>query len=279
MAMSGFDSQIIRRQKMMPRKYLTGLLLLGVLFGLSACTKKDEPVQEPARKILVVTGGHEYDEKEFFEMIDSFGISYDKAVMPQDMDLLAPGLEKKYAAIICYDQNHFHEKKEITSAQRENFGKLIQNGMPLLVLHHGVGSYPKWPPYREIAGGAYIFKGAVPFYKDVDGKEWGESTYEHDVDMDITVVDRDHPITQGVDDFTIRDEAYIGVYVSPKVHVLLTTDYPGATPEVAWVHRYGKSPVFTLTLGHGKDAYANENLRKLISNGIDWLIAGKVAIE
>ena len=95
------------------------------------------------------------------------------------------------------------------------------------------------------------------------------------VEMNITVVDKDHPITQGVEDFIIHDEAYIGVYVDLKVHVLLTTGYPGATPEVAWGHRFGNSPVFTLTLGHDKNAYASENFQKLIVNGINWLIAEK----
>jgi hypothetical protein len=264
---------------MKTRFVLTGLLLSVMLFGLGACVKKDEPVKnEPVSgyRILVVTGGHEFDEKEFFEMVDAIpGITYDKAVMPRDMGLLAPGLEKKYDAILCYAQNHFYEAKErrITDRQRANYGKLLQNGMPLLVLHHSVGSFPKWPAYREIAGGAYIFSGAVPLYENLDGKSWPASDYEHDVEMNITVVDKDHPITQGVDDFVIHDEAYIGVYVSPNVHVLLTTSYPGATPEVAWVHRYGNSPVFTLTLGHDKHANDNENLRKLIAQGLDWLIS------
>ena len=254
------------------------MLLSAMLFGLGACTKKDvSPKDEsvPVRKILVVTGGHDFDEKEFFEMMDAIpGIMYDKAVMPGDMGLLAPGLEKKYDAILSYDQNHFFEQgKQITEAQRTNFDKLMQNGMPLLVLHHSVGSFPKWPPYREIAGGAFVFSGAVPLYENLDGKSWPASSHEDDVEMTISIVDKEHPVTQGLDDFVIHDEAYVDVYVSPRVNVLLTTNHPRVTPEVAWVHRYHNSPVFTLTLGHGKEAYSNENFRKLIAQGLDWMIA------
>ena len=263
---------------MRTRLLLTGLLL-SLLFGLSACTKRVTLMpQKP--KILVVTGGHPFDEKEFFEMFDSFsGITYDRAVLPQDMDLLSPGLEKKYDAVVSYDMNHFHGKPQneprITDAQRANFGKLMQTGMPLLILHHSVGGYPKWPPYRDMAGGAYIYSGAVFLYDDLDGKSWPASESEHDIDMNIMIADKDHPITLGLDDFTIHDEIYIGMYVNPKVHVLLTTDDPRATKEIAWVHHYGNSPVFTLVLGHDKQSYANENLRKLLVRGIDWLVNEK----
>jgi len=263
---------------MKTRRILTGLLLSAVLFGLQACSTRNAPINDepvPVHRILVVTGGHPFDEKEFFEMMDAIpDITYDKAKMPDDMGLLAPGLEKKYDAILSYDQNHFFEQgKQITDAQRVNFGKLMQNGMPLLVLHHSVGSFPKWTPYREIAGGAFIFSGAVPLYENLDGKSWPASSHEDDVEMTIRIVDQVHPITRGLDDFVIHDEAYFDMYVSPDVHLLLTTNHPGATPEVAWVHRYHNSPVFTLTLGHGKEAYANENLQKLIAQGLDWIIS------
>ena len=90
--------------------------------------------------------------------------------------------------------------------------------------------------------------------------------------MKIAIADKNHPITKGVSDFTILDEAYKDVYVNPKAHVLLTTDNPLSTKQVAWTHSYGKSPVFTIMLGHDKHAFANESLRTLIKQGIEWLI-------
>lgn len=263
-----------------------------LLCFVTACRPENAaPTGKSLPKILVLieesqyfkdVDGKGFDEKEFFEMLDAMpGFTYDRAEIPKDMHLLAPGLEKKYDAILSYDQNHHHKRKDaqgkilVTDAHLANFEKLMQNGMPLLVLHRSVGSYPKWTTYREIVGGAFIFPGAVPFYKDLDGKDWPQSEYIHDVEMNIFVADKDHPITQGIDDFVIHDEVYQSMYVNPDVHVLLTTDYPDAAPPVAWVHRYGNSPVFTFIQGHDKQAFTDENYQRLVKQGIEWLIAEK----
>jgi type 1 glutamine amidotransferase len=217
----------------------------------------------PAHKVLILIGGHDFDVKEFYEMFDALpGISYDKAELPKEMDLLAPGLEKKYDVIVSYDMNNF----PITDEQRANFEKLIHGGMPLLVFHHSIGGYKDWPKYREIAGGAYLFANL-----EADGKTWPPSDYKHDVEMKIDIADKDHAITKGLSDFTILDEAYKDVYVKPDAHVLLTTDNPLSTKQVAWTYRFGNGSVFTLMLGHDKHAFANENLRKLLKQGLDWL--------
>ena len=244
----------------MKRILLTALFLLTLLFSqLSA--------EEPTRKILILTGGHDFEGKEFYEMFDAMpGVVYEKAELPGDMDLLAPGLEEKYDAVVSYDMNRF----SITDEQRENFDRLLQVGMPLVVFHHSIGGYTDWPKYIEIAGGAFSFEAM-----EIDGKTWPASEYYHDVKIEIVVADKNHPITRGVDDFQIHDETYKYVYIRPGVHVLLTTENPLATPEVAWVHRYGNSPVFTIMLGHDRHAYENENLRKLLAQGIEWIVSEK----
>ena len=239
--------------------------LLGVLLCSMSMSQAQEKTSEC--KILIITGGHDFDVKEFYEMFDAMpGITYEKAELPNDMDLLAPGLEKKYDVIVSYDMNRF----PITDEQRANYEKLLQAGMPLLVYHHSIGGYDTWPKYREIAGGAYLYKNM-----EIDGKTWVPSDYKHDIEMKIAVADKNHPITKGVGDFTILDEAYKNVYVRDDVHVLLTTDHPLSTKQIAWTTSYGKSPVFTIMLGHDKHAFANENLRTLIKQGIEWLVAEK----
>lgn len=225
----------------------------------------------PKCKVLILWGGHDFEHEPFFAMFDAMpGVSYDKAELPKEMDLLAPGLEKKYDAVVSYDMNHF----PVTDEQRANLDRLLQTGMPLLVFHHGIGSYPDWPKYREIAGGAYLYAET-----EIDGRTYPASDYRHDEDMEIVVADKDHPITRGVSDFTIHDETYKNVYVRPGVQVLLTCDHPRSTREIAWVHRYGKSPVFTIMLGHDRHAYENENLRKLLAQGIEWLVAEKKRMD
>ena len=242
---------------------------LFALLGVLVCSVSLSLAQEkaPECKILIITGGHDFDVKEFYEMFDAMpGIVYETAELPKDMDLLAPGLEKKYDAIVSYDMNRF----PITDEQRTNYEKLLQNGMPLLVFHHSICGYDNWPTYCEIAGGTYLHKDT-----EIEGKIYPPSDFKHGVDMEIAIADKKHPITKGLDGFTIHDEAYKNVYVCDDVHVLLTCDDPLSTKQIAWTHSFGKSPIFTIMLGHDKLAFGNENLRTLLKQGIEWLVAEK----
>ena len=55
-------------------------------------------------------------------------------------------------------------------------------------------------------------------------KKHGEVNYTLEADVPYTVVDKAHPIMQGVTDFTIKDEAFFNMTWSktPEIHVLAT---------------------------------------------------------
>ena len=217
---------------------------------------------EPTFNILVVTSGHGADLPNFHRMFDEMpGIAYSRAVLPRDMDMLAPGLEKKYDLVLTYCVNNH----PITDAQRENFAALIKSGMPLFVLHHSLVGYANWSLYREMVGGQYLLTET-----EIDGVLHPASSYKYDLDINVQVMDRDHPITRGIENFTIHDEGYLNMYVREGVHVLLKTDHPYSTPELAWTTQYGKGPVFVLTLGHDNHAFANPNFRQIVRQGIQW---------
>jgi len=219
---------------------------------------------KPAYNVLIVTGGHDFDEPDFYRMFDDMpDVRYEKAELPKEMDLLAPGLEKKYDLVLTYDMNTF----SVSDKQKENFAALIESGMPLLVMHHSLGGYQNWPLYRKIVGGQYLQQ---PL--EVDGTTYPASDYKHDIDFDVKIADKEHPITQGVGNFSIHDETYKNVYVQKGVHVLLTTNHPDSSFELAWTHRYGKAPVFAIALGHDKQAYVVPELRKILHQGIRWCI-------
>ena len=217
---------------------------------------------KPPFNILVVTSGHGADLPNFHRMFDELpNVRYDRAVLPGDMDLLAPGLEEKYDLVLTYCLNNH----PITDAQRERFAALIESGMPLIVLHHSLVGYADWSLYREMVGGQYLLEDT-----EIDGKLHPASSYKYDLDIDVQVVDREHPITRGIENFTIHDEGYLNMYVREGVHVLLKTDHPDSTPELAWTTRYGKGPVFVLTLGHDNHAFENPNFRQILRQGIQW---------
>jgi type 1 glutamine amidotransferase len=191
------------------------------------------------------------------------GIRYDKAELPQEMDLLAPGLEKKYDLLLTYDMNNF----PVSNEQREQFAKLIESGMPLLVMHHSICGYDDWRPYWKMIGGKYLHQPA-----EIDGKLYPASSYKYGLDIAVEVIDKEHPITQGIENFTIRDEGYKGLYIREGNHILLKTDHPDATTELAWTTRHGKGTIFVIALGHDKQAYENPHFRKILFQGIQWCV-------
>jgi type 1 glutamine amidotransferase len=219
----------------------------------------------PAKiRVLLLTGGHDFEVKPFYEMWDAFpGVAYTKATMPKDAGLLKPGLEKEVDVVVTYDMS-----PDIPEEQRKAFVELLNAGIGYLPMHHALGGHKNWDEYLKIVGGRYVFK---PF--EADGKTHGKSTYAHDQDLKVTVADKDHPITKGVKDFQIHDETYGNCYVAPGVKVLLTTDHPKGTPQVAWTTKYGKSPVFYYMLGHDSKAWASPEYKQILLNGIKWLAA------
>lgn len=240
-------------------------LVLGVLIGsLATSAMAAEPAPGKIRVLLLV-GGHAFEEKPFFAMFDHMtDVAYTVAHMPNDAGLLKPGLEKQYDVLVMYDMTG-----RITPEQQKAFVDLLGTGIGVVALHHNLGAHRNWDEYRKIIGGKYIFADCV-----IDGQPCPKSSYDHDQDLKVTVVDQEHPITKGLKDFQIHDETYKDFYTVPTAKVLLKTDHSKNDPELAWVHTYGKSPVFYLMLGHDSKAYQNPNYPELIHRGIRWA-AGK----
>jgi len=225
----------------------------------------DNPESKPI-KVLLTFGVHGFEQKEFYAMWDSLpGIKYDKCELPRQADMLKPGLEKTYDAIVMYDM-----AKDWTPEQEKNFISLIKSGMPLVSLHHNLCSRDDFPAFHQIIGGQYVHKPTT-----IEGKEYAPCTYKHGQTLNVKIADKDHPITHGLSDFTIEDEAYHGFWTSPKVHVLLTVDHPLCNHDIAWTTEFGKARVFYLMLGHDHTAWQNPMYPKLLERGIRWTVGGK----
>jgi type 1 glutamine amidotransferase len=240
------------------------LLSACALLGLAAFSFTTTMAADPPAKIrvLLTYGGHSFDEKPFYALWDSLpGIVYTKAKMPEAADMLKPGLEKDFDVIVMYDQ-----VKVITPEQQKAFVALLNRGIGLIAMHHNIGAHDNWDEYRNIIGGKFLH-GEVK----IGDKTFGPSHWRDDQEMDITVADRQHPITAGIDNFHVCDEAYRDCYHDPDGKVLLTTNHPQNDPPIAWVKQYGKSRVFYLQLGHGPSAWQQPAYPKLLTNGIRWV--------
>lgn len=209
-------------------------------------------------KILIVTGGHDFERKSFFEMFDSFAdIDYDTIVQPAGNIMVQNDGMTKYYAIVFYDMY-----QDITESQKSAYIKLLSAGKGMVFLHHSLVSYQDWPEFQEIIGGKYLlnFNGDQP-----------KSTFMHDVDIDVEIVDQNHLITYGMKNFRIHDEVYGSYIVNESVSPILKTTHPESSNIIGWHHQYKKSRIVYLQSGHDHYAFENENFRNLLQNAIKWV--------
>jgi hypothetical protein len=228
-----------------------GALILALVI-LSGCHR-------PAR-ILVVTGGHDFDTAEFYNLFASLENStFDTVSHPRAMEILATGETDRYNVVVFYDYIPDMPLKDSLV-----FLRLTHKGMPMLFLHHSLCNFQNWDGYRQMVGGKYT----IPEFQSDSTLHSG---YRHDIDIPVKVLDPNHPVTEGVDDFVIHDEGYSNIRINKDVHPLLGTTHADCAPLLAWVNRYQNSTCLYLMLGHDSVAYANENFRILLYNSIQWL--------
>jgi hypothetical protein len=233
-------------------KRVIPLLALVLVLSSTACNK---PVS-----LLVVIGGHSYDTVEFSEMLGELeGVSYDTVVHPEALPLLGSDRLDEYDVVAFYDFI-----PDMAPADSGVFLNIAEEGKPMLFLHHSICTFQHWDGYMEMVGGRYI----MPAYSE-DTAHW--SDYKHDIDLSVQVLDPDHPVTSGVENFVIHDEGYSNLSVIPGTTPLLRTDHPDSFPLIGWTHQYGNSTIVYLMLGHDKMAYEHPGFRKLVQQSIHWL--------
>lgn len=219
----------------------------------------EQPAESGRLRVLIITGGHDFEEVPFFAMFDRMpGIAWSHARYGGDAEnLLTSAATSRYDALLFYDMNQ--QQGPHTGA----IERALAQGKPAVFLHHAIGSYPAWKEYTQLVGGHANFGGRV-----VPGVP--NTKFLHDVWMRVQIADLRHPITSGLRDFDIYDEAYKNVGISPDVHVLLRTDYADSDRVIAWTHRYKNSRIVYLQPGHGPQAFSHPIFEALVRRSLLW---------
>lgn len=235
-------------------------IFIGLLFIIIFFTSCGKETTMKASRILVITGGHEFTPS-FFEIFSSYrDVAYDTVSQPRANQLIESRDLEKYDALVFYDM-----WQVITPEQKQAYLKMLHDGKGMVFLHHSVVSYQKWDEFIKIVGGQYI-EGEYH-----DPSKVQVSSYAEDITLDVKVMDTQHPVTEGIDDFTLVDEGYKDVKILPDIHPLLAVEHDQCAPYVAWTHKYNNARIAYIMLGHGQEAHENPNYRKLIRNAIFWV--------
>ena len=239
---------------MRTRKILTLIIVLS-LVSLNISAAK--------LKILIVTGGHDFDRESFFQMFDSFNnLSYTELVHPQARVQLGTIDLDSFDAVVFYDM-----PKTITEEETYSYYRLLEAGKGLLFLHHAICAYQDWPDFENIIGGKY--------YEKKKDDKFGVSSYEHDIDFYVQMVHNPHPVSKGMDDFVLHDELYKNLEVLPEIYPLLSTDHPKSNILIGWTLKNINSKIVYIQPGHDKNTYMNLDYQRLIKQAIKYITSNK----
>ncbi|MHC4914424.1 MAG: ThuA domain-containing protein [Planctomycetota bacterium] len=122
------------------------------------------------------------------------------------------------------------------------------------------------------------------FRQDVEwqfmtGGQWVAHPGNQDVTYGVQVTDREHVITEGLEDFEVTSEQYY-VHVDPANHVLAVTRFPTVDGPhaangpvdvpVSWTRMWGKGRVFYSSLGHVAATAREAGPLRLMRRGMLW---------
>ena len=168
---------------------------------------------------------------------------------------------------------------EWSEAAKSNFERAVASGTGLVILHSANNAFPGWVEYETMIG-----------------LLWREGSNHGDFhEFLVRIVDHDHPITRGLDDFTQWDELYhnlIHMHDVP-VHVLATAysspdqHGTGRDEPMVVVTQYGEGRVFHMVLGHvalvypegaSMVAFENPPFQRALLRGSEWAATGEVTL-
>lgn len=244
---------------MIKQTVISAVALLALPWAAPAAESNDNPPPRHNRiRVLLVTGGHDFDRDEFMAMFQAQpDVVVREVVQPEAQKWFDPGKADQYDVMVWYDL-----WQQIDERNRTNLLTLLERGKPLLVLHHAVANYQEWPEALQIIGGRYHLEATA---------DHPASAARNDQTYDVKIADRVHPIARPLSDFQLHDEVYNQCEILPEVKPLLTTDHPRSDKIIGWTHTYKASPVVYIMPGHGPEAFRHPVYRTLLAQSIRWL--------
>lgn len=155
----------------------------------------------------------------------------------------------------------FSQFGELTDKQEKNILGFISSGKGLIGLHGASASFKTHPKYYEMLGGRFI-------------------SHKRFREFDVKILDKNHPITQGLEDFRIKDEPYRHDFsMGRDIYILAEGNYydkndPKPEP-IIWIKTYGKGRIFFCALGHKAKSLKNENYQIIIKRAVKWVLEGQ----
>jgi type 1 glutamine amidotransferase len=252
-----------------------------------------------ARSLLVLSGGHPYEQAPFAALIESLG-DWDVThlIHPEGGEAEAAQAIVAADALLFYDMAgySFADGKVTTRppsrAFREALSTRFAEGKGAVAMHHALAGWAEWPEWHTWLGGQFHYQ---------PGAHGPDSGYRHDVSYTARLV-ADHPVTRGLpESFAVTDELYLCPIDESALVPLLRAEgfafvrdnfysaaqavagamfsregweHPPGSNCIAWESRTCPARLVYLQCGDGPAAYANPHLRQLIAQALAYTSGG-----
>jgi type 1 glutamine amidotransferase len=153
------------------------------------------------------------------------------------------------------------EQYWITAEQGRAVKQFVEAGGAALFFHNVTYISPHNADFRDVLGA--VTEDHPPIRK-----------------FKVRIVNHEHPITRGVNDFVVTDEQHFVRYEKDPKFLLLTSENEdgltwknlGTKSAAGWAYDYGKGRVCYLAPGHLLTALWNPEYVKLQKNAVRWLL-------
>jgi type 1 glutamine amidotransferase len=151
----------------------------------------------------------------------------------------------------------------LSAAAKENLLQFVKGGKGLALAHLSSASFKEWDEFHKMCGRYWVM---------------GKSGHGPRGVFKVRIVNKENPITTGLEEFEADDELYARLQGDGPINVLVEadSDWSKNIEPLAFTLEYGKGRVFHECFGHDGKAIRNPSVQKLLQRGCAWAAKGKV---
>ena len=204
-------------------------------------------------KVAVIEGFHPFEVPQWMELFQQIEGAdfYFQTIDNWAVD--CAGCRNEYDVSLFYNMNMSLDESPFKDQLINALDELKQNQKGKIILHHALLSWPEMSLWSELVG--------------IEDRKFD---YHPEQNYSIQVANKEHPITEGIDDWSIEDETYTMANAESGNEILLTADYSNSMNSIAWTRVVDEARVFCFQCGHDHLAWENPNFIEILKRSILW---------
>lgn len=251
--------------------------IAAVVIALSVLTQltpaADKQGAEGKIRLLILSGANNHDWKTTTPALKQMYEDSGKftAEVTDDVPGLKPDDFKKYDALVCnYTTWPNIEGHRLPAETEKAMLDYVSSGHGFVLFHAASTVWNDWPEFCNMVGLTW---------------KKGQSSHGKYHSFTVNILDREHPVTQGMKDFQhFKDELYGKqiLHAGAKVLASAFSDKAmggsGTNEAMIVTVDFGKGRVFHNAMGHDTKPMTDPAFISLMLRGTEWAATGKVTI-